>query len=115
MSKKVLSAPMYEILLASAATPSGTRVADLVASRVERGERLASVRPSVSRTLRRLERLGLVQLLGKWDDAGRFVRVRRVKLTPEGRRCSRISLDLALAVLTQRVKITQGRGRTVTT
>ena len=101
MSRPLLNAAMYQIVLAAAAAPSGARVADLVTSRVERGERLASVRPSVSRTLRRLERLGLVELAGQWD-GGMFVRVRRVKVTPAGRR----------AILTQRVRVTRDR-RTV--
>ncbi len=106
MSRPLLSAAMYQIVLAAAAAPSGARVADLVTSRVERGERLESVRPSISRTLRRLERLGLVERLGRWD-ASRFKRCRRVRLTPEGRRCSQVSLDLALEVLTHRRKLTK--------
>lgn len=81
-----LSAAMLEVLAACAQSPEGTAwIADLVRARVARGEGLDNARASVSRTLKRLERLGLASRLGKWDDQD-WRRARRVWLTPEGRR-----------------------------
>jgi hypothetical protein len=58
---------MREVLAACGTADTGTVwVSDLVAHRVRRGEPIATVRASLSRTLRRLWRLGLVDLGGKW-------------------------------------------------
>lgn len=79
-----LSGPMHEILLACARSREGIAwIADLVRERVARGESVDTARSSLSRTVKRLQRLGLAAPLGKWDGAD-FRRARRVWLTLEG-------------------------------
>lgn len=80
-----LSARMLEVLEALAAAPDSVLpVAALVAEQVRAGTAPASAQSSTSRTLARLRRRRLVELLGAWDGA-RFRRARRVRLTELGR------------------------------